>query len=140
MPSWPAPWTRICPEASTYPRPLLSPLREPCSTEWRKGRRTSSQIPCQSPWRRAGAAVRSRRSSASLRRSCRRARRVWDDVANVATEAKKEQTMKTKDYTASFTLDQSPEEVFDAINSVCGWWSEQIGGSTDKLGAEFRLM
>ncbi|MGA2765511.1 MAG: SRPBCC domain-containing protein [Spirochaetia bacterium] len=42
-----------------------------------------------------------------------------------------------KDYTASFSVDQSPKEVFDAINNVRGWWSEQIAGSTDKQGAEF---
>src|SRR4029077_19092565 len=69
MPSWPAPWTQICPEASTYRRPLPSRLREPSLTEWRETRRTSSRIPCQSPWRSAGAAVRSRRSNASLRAS-----------------------------------------------------------------------
>src|SRR6266851_2919677 len=34
--------------------------------EWRKARRTSSPIPCRSPWRRAGVVVRPRRSSASL--------------------------------------------------------------------------
>jgi Activator of Hsp90 ATPase homolog 1-like protein len=47
--------------------------------------------------------------------------------------------MKTKDYTATLELDQSPREVFDAINKVRGWWSEEIDGHTDRLGAEFRF-
>ena len=47
--------------------------------------------------------------------------------------------MKPKDYTTSFTVDQSPEEVFDAVNNVRGRWSEEIDGSTDKLGAEFKF-
>ena len=45
--------------------------------------------------------------------------------------------MTQKDYTLSFLVDQSPEEVFAAINNVRGWWSEEIEGTTDKLGAEF---
>jgi len=47
--------------------------------------------------------------------------------------------MKAKDYTTSFTVDQSPQEVSNAINNVRGWWSEEIEGQTDKLGAEFKF-
>jgi hypothetical protein len=45
--------------------------------------------------------------------------------------------MSTQDYTTRFSVDQSPEQVFDAINNVPGWWSGEISGRTDKLGAEF---
>jgi activator of Hsp90 ATPase-like protein len=47
--------------------------------------------------------------------------------------------METKDYTTSFAVDQSPEEVFKAVNDVRGWWSEEIEGATDGLGDEFRF-
>jgi hypothetical protein len=45
--------------------------------------------------------------------------------------------MKQVGFTTRFTVDQSPEEVFDAINNVRGWWSGQIDGDTNKVGAEF---
>ena len=45
--------------------------------------------------------------------------------------------MKTESYTISYTVDQSPQEVFDAINNVRGWWSGELAGPTDHLGAEF---
>jgi NAD(P)-dependent dehydrogenase (short-subunit alcohol dehydrogenase family) len=57
----------VRPEASRYRRPLRSPLRKRSSMAWRTRRRTSSPIPCQSPWLRAGAAVPRRRSSARWR-------------------------------------------------------------------------
>ena len=44
-----------------------------------------------------------------------------------------------KHFTTSFIVDQSPEEVFAAINDVRGWWSEEIDGRTDTLGAEFEF-
>src|SRR5262245_65848953 len=40
-------------------------------------------------------------------------------------------------FTAASSLDQTPEEVFHAINNVRGWWAEDIEGSTDKAGDEF---
>jgi hypothetical protein len=45
--------------------------------------------------------------------------------------------MKNQNYTTSFTVDQSPQEAFDAINNVRGWWSEQVEGITDKSGEEW---
>ena len=45
--------------------------------------------------------------------------------------------MKNQNFTTTISVDKSPEEVFKAINNVRGWWSGQIEGETDKLGAEF---
>lgn len=42
-----------------------------------------------------------------------------------------------QDYTASYTVKQSPEEVYAAINRVRDWWGDEIEGETDRLGAEF---
>ncbi len=45
--------------------------------------------------------------------------------------------MNDQNLTFSFTVDQTPEEVFAAINNVRGWWTGEIEGGTDKLGDEF---
>jgi hypothetical protein len=41
------------------------------------------------------------------------------------------------DYTISFTVDQSPGDVFDAINNIRGWWGEDVQGSNSSVGDEF---
>jgi uncharacterized protein YndB with AHSA1/START domain len=45
--------------------------------------------------------------------------------------------MNDQSLTLAFTVDQTPEEVFAAINNVRGWWSGEIDGRTDKLGEEW---
>ena len=52
-------------------------------------------------------------------------------------QMKRESAVSKQNYTTSFTVDQSPEEVFAAVNNVPGWWSGEIDGPTDALGAEF---
>jgi hypothetical protein len=44
--------------------------------------------------------------------------------------------MTSSDFTATFTVDRTQDEVFAATNDVRGWWSGNIEGDTDALGAE----
>lgn len=45
--------------------------------------------------------------------------------------------MKNKSFSLSILVDRAPDDVFAAINDVRRWWSGEIHGDTDKLGAEF---
>jgi ketosteroid isomerase-like protein len=45
--------------------------------------------------------------------------------------------MKNNDFTLTVGVARSPKEVFNAINNVRGWWSEEIQGGTEKLNDEF---
>ncbi len=55
----------------------------------------------------------------------------------MANNEKEKQTMKNPGFTTTISVDQNPEETFAAVNNVRGWWSGEIEGNTDKLGAEF---
>jgi Activator of Hsp90 ATPase homolog 1-like protein len=45
--------------------------------------------------------------------------------------------VKSPDFSSAFTVDETPDEAYEAINNVRGWWSENIEGPTDQMGGEF---
>ena len=45
--------------------------------------------------------------------------------------------MAGADINYTLLVDQTPEEAFNAVNNVRGWWTGDIQGSTDKLNDEF---
>jgi hypothetical protein len=45
--------------------------------------------------------------------------------------------MNSTDYKTSILIDKSRDEVYNAINNVRGWWSENVKGNTEVTGSEF---
>lgn len=54
---------------------------------------------------------------------------------NIITQT--DTTMAKADFTTTFVVDKTPEQVFNAIINPRGWWSEEIEGGTEKLNDEF---
>ena len=47
--------------------------------------------------------------------------------------------MTKQDYTISFLVEQTPQQVFEAIQNVRGWWTEGVEGNTAQLNDEFSV-
>jgi hypothetical protein len=45
--------------------------------------------------------------------------------------------MNNQNFTTAILVEQSPVEVFKAVNNPRAWWSEEITGTTDQLHAEW---
>jgi hypothetical protein len=45
--------------------------------------------------------------------------------------------MNTNNFTTSITVNQSPLDVYNAINNVSGWWSEEVTGGSSRVGDIF---
>jgi Activator of Hsp90 ATPase homolog 1-like protein len=45
--------------------------------------------------------------------------------------------MNEHSYRTTLVVQATPEQAFAAVNDVRGWWSEDLEGRTDTLGAEF---
>lgn len=47
--------------------------------------------------------------------------------------------MRTDNFQASITVDATPNEAFNCINNVTGWWTENLEGKSRKQGDEFSV-
>jgi hypothetical protein len=54
-------------------------------------------------------------------------------------ETEWEVKMNHKNFSISFKVDQTPEQVFEAINKVEKWWTENLEGSCRQLDDEFEV-
>jgi hypothetical protein len=47
--------------------------------------------------------------------------------------------MKASNFSIALTVDQTSTEVFEAVNNVRSWWTENLKGSAQKINDEFEV-
>jgi hypothetical protein len=47
--------------------------------------------------------------------------------------------MVASDFTITLLVDRTPNEAFNAINNISGWWTEDMEGRSQKLNDEFTV-
>ncbi len=47
--------------------------------------------------------------------------------------------MENQSFSKTLFVDRSPAEVYDAINPVCGWWTQNFKGKSQRLNDEFEV-
>jgi hypothetical protein len=65
---------------------------------------------------------------------------IQKSLYSLITNGKGQPNAKSKpqtDFSTIILVNQSPKEVFDAVNNVSAWWQGEVEGSTSKLGDEF---
>ncbi|WUI01534.1 hypothetical protein OHR68_06850 [Spirillospora sp. NBC_00431] len=47
------------------------------------------------------------------------------------------QVDQDRNFSTTISVDRTPQEAFDAVINVRGWWSQEVAGVTDQVGGEF---
>jgi len=58
-------------------------------------------------------------------------------VTDLESSNESERTLQGTNFTSAFTVEQTPAQVYEAINDVRQWWTGEIDGDSRAVGDEF---